>query len=80
MPSLQSNKKVDDFRKVLTTITKERKEAFNVLWADPKTSPQASHCDPSVHMRHHATFIRKHTMIKRAIPCFSENIPPEDDV
>lgn len=37
---LQSNKKVDDFRKVLTKITTERKDKYNVLWADPKSSPQ----------------------------------------
>ena len=51
LPWLQPNKKVDDFRNVLTKITKERKESFNVLWADPKTSPQASHLYPIVQMR-----------------------------
>ena len=55
---LQSNKKVDEFRKALTKITKERKDAFNVLWADPKTSPQASCCKPIVHLRQQATIIR----------------------
>ena len=47
---LQSNKKVDEFRKVLTKVTTERKEKYNVLWADPKASPQVSsfhHVSPS---------------------------------
>lgn len=39
---LQSNKKVDEFRTVLTKVTTERKEKYNVLWADPKASPQVS--------------------------------------
>jgi len=36
----ESNKKVNDFREVMKKITTERKEKYNVLWADPKASPQ----------------------------------------
>lgn len=39
---MQSNKKVDEFRKVMTKVTTERKDTYNVLWADPKASPQVS--------------------------------------
>lgn len=39
---LQSNKKADEFRKVMTKVTTERKDTYNVLWADPKASPQVS--------------------------------------
>ena len=80
LPWLQSNKKVEDFRKVLTKITKERKESFNVLWADPKTSPQASHLYPIVHMRQQASLVRKthHNLVYDAL--FKEDCLSEDDV
>ena len=39
---LQSNRKADEFRKVMTKVTTERKDTYNVLWADPKASPQVS--------------------------------------
>ena len=41
---LQSNKKANDFREVMKKITTERKEKYNVLWADPKASPQVRAC------------------------------------